>query len=153
MRSGGIVVDMTTSKPSLAQEIAKRALERGIAALDAPVSGGDVGAKNATLSIMVSPLSLSNAIIDDIQIGGDENAVTTVRPMLQCMGKNLTHLGGAGMGQHTKMVNQVSAWMSEVVVAVSNASPLVATPVVISHGSSVHLPRKDSHLHHHDRHV
>ena len=65
---------------------------RGVFAVDAPVSGGDVGAKNATLSFM---------------IGGDQQAVTALQPMLEAMGKNITRLGGPGSGQHTKMVNQV----------------------------------------------
>jgi 3-hydroxyisobutyrate dehydrogenase len=92
LKSGGIVVDMTTSEPSLAIEIADAAKNRGIGALDAPVSGGDVGAKNATLSIMV---------------GGEEGAFEAVLPLLQCMGKTIVLQGGPGAGQHTKMVNQI----------------------------------------------
>jgi 3-hydroxyisobutyrate dehydrogenase len=91
-RPGSVVVDMTTSEPSLAREISEAAAGRGVAALDAPVSGGDVGARNATLSIMV---------------GGDTATVERVRPLLEVMGKTITHLGGAGAGQHTKMVNQI----------------------------------------------
>jgi 3-hydroxyisobutyrate dehydrogenase len=87
-----VLVDMTTSEPSLAGEIAEAARARGVWALDAPVSGGDVGAKNATLSIMV---------------GGDAEAVEAVRPLFECMGKTVVHQGPAGAGQHTKMVNQV----------------------------------------------
>ena len=92
LKSGSIVVDMTTSKPSLAQNIAKEAQERGIFALDAPVSGGDVGARNATLSVMC---------------GGSADALETVRPLLDCMAKNITYLGPAGAGQHCKMTNQI----------------------------------------------
>jgi 3-hydroxyisobutyrate dehydrogenase len=91
-RSGSAVVDMTTSEPSLAEEIAAAAAEKGIASLDAPVSGGDVGARNAALSIMV---------------GGDAETLERVRPLFEAMGKTITHLGPAGAGQHTKMVNQV----------------------------------------------
>lgn len=92
MREGSIVIDMTTSKPSLARTIAQQAAQTGIAALDAPVSGGDVGAKNATLSIMV---------------GGDEAAYQAALPLFEAMGKSVTHLGQAGSGQHTKMCNQI----------------------------------------------
>lgn len=88
---GNIIVDMTTSKPSLAIEIAELANRRGVGAIDAPVSGGDIGAKNATLSIM---------------IGGEEDAVTAVTPAFHAMGKTIVHQGEAGAGQHTKMVNQ-----------------------------------------------
>jgi 3-hydroxyisobutyrate dehydrogenase len=91
-KPGTILVDMTTSEPSLAQEIYQAARAKGVAAVDAPVSGGDVGAKNATLSIMV---------------GGDAEAVDGVRPLLECLGKTVVHQGPAGAGQHTKMVNQV----------------------------------------------
>jgi 3-hydroxyisobutyrate dehydrogenase len=91
-KPGTVLVDMTTSEPSLAQEIYQAAKAKGVAAIDAPVSGGDVGAKNATLSIMV---------------GGDAEAVDAVRPLLECLGKTVVHQGPAGAGQHTKMVNQV----------------------------------------------
>jgi 3-hydroxyisobutyrate dehydrogenase len=90
-QDGTVYVDMTTSEPSLAVEIAEAAAPRGVAALDAPVSGGDVGARNATLSIMV---------------GGDAETLARVRPLLETMGKTIVHLGGPGAGQHTKMVNQ-----------------------------------------------
>jgi len=90
--SGTTIVDMTTSEPSLAVEIHAAAAAKGVGAIDAPVSGGDVGAKNATLSIMV---------------GGDGEVVERVRPLLEVMGKTIVHQGGAGAGQHTKLVNQV----------------------------------------------
>ncbi len=91
-KAGAVLVDMTTSEPSLAREIYEAAKAKGVASVDAPVSGGDVGARNAALSIMV---------------GGDADVVEAVRPLLECMGKTIVHQGPAGAGQHTKMVNQV----------------------------------------------
>jgi 3-hydroxyisobutyrate dehydrogenase len=91
-RPGSALVDMTTSEPSLAREIHETAKAKGVASLDAPVSGGDVGAKNAALSIMV---------------GGEADVVEALRPLLECMGKAIVHQGPAGSGQHTKMVNQI----------------------------------------------
>jgi 3-hydroxyisobutyrate dehydrogenase len=91
-RPGSVLVDMTTSEPSLAVEIYEKARSKGVFALDAPVSGGDVGAKNAALSIMV---------------GGDKEVMEAVRPAFEAMGKTIVHQGGPGAGQHTKMVNQV----------------------------------------------
>jgi 3-hydroxyisobutyrate dehydrogenase len=89
--AGSVLVDLTTSEPSLAVEIAEVAAAKGVACVDAPVSGGDVGARNATLSIMV---------------GGHEEAVERVRPLLETFGKTIVRQGGPGAGQHTKMVNQ-----------------------------------------------
>jgi 3-hydroxyisobutyrate dehydrogenase len=89
---GSTIVDMTTSEPTLAVEIYDAAGAKGVAAIDAPVSGGDIGARNATLSIMV---------------GGDEDAFERVRPLLETMGKTIVRQGGPGAGQHTKMVNQI----------------------------------------------
>jgi len=91
-KAGSILVDMTTSEPSLAKEIYEAAKAKGVASLDAPVSGGDVGAKNAALSIM---------------IGGDKASVDAVTPLFETMGKTIIHQGAAGAGQHTKMVNQI----------------------------------------------
>ncbi len=91
-RAGGVLVDMTTSEPSLAREIYEPAKAKGVGSVDAPVSGGDVGAKEARLSIMV---------------GGDAEVVEAMRPLLECMGKTIVHQGPAGAGQHTKMVNQM----------------------------------------------
>ncbi len=91
-KEGNILVDMTTSEPSLAVEIAEAAKAKGVASVDAPVSGGDVGAKEARLSIMV---------------GGDDDAVSAVQPLFECMGKTIVHQGPPGSGQHTKMVNQI----------------------------------------------
>lgn len=92
VREGTILVDMTTTEPQLARSIDAEAQRRGAHAVDAPVSGGDVGARNATLSIMV---------------GGDPAAVTAVRPLLEILGKNIVHQGPAGSGQHAKMCNQI----------------------------------------------
>src|SRR5579885_3057117 len=91
-KPGTILVDMTTSDPSLAKEIYEAAKAKGVHALDAPVSGGDVGAKNAALSIM---------------IGGDKEVVAAVQPVFEAMGKTIVYQGAAGAGQHTKMVNQI----------------------------------------------
>jgi 3-hydroxyisobutyrate dehydrogenase len=86
-----VIVDMTTSEPALAEEIGARAAARGVHALDAPVTGGDVGARNGTLSIMV---------------GGDQAAFDAVLPCLQAMGTTVERQGGHGAGQHAKLVNQ-----------------------------------------------
>jgi 3-hydroxyisobutyrate dehydrogenase len=91
-KPGSILVDMTTSEPSLAREIYEAGRSKGVSSIDAPVSGGDVGARNAALSIMV---------------GGDKEAVDAVRSLLECMGKTIVHQGPAGAGQHSKMVNQI----------------------------------------------
>jgi 3-hydroxyisobutyrate dehydrogenase len=91
-KPGLTLVDMTTSEPSLAREIETAAKQKGAFSLDAPVSGGDIGAKNAALSIMV---------------GGEAAVVEAVRPLFECMGKTIVHQGPAGAGQHTKMVNQI----------------------------------------------
>jgi 3-hydroxyisobutyrate dehydrogenase len=91
-RGGNIIVDMTTSEPSLAVRIAEQAAELGAVGIDAPVSGGDVGAREAKLSIM---------------IGGDEEAVEALMPCWQAMGETIVRQGGPGAGQHTKMVNQI----------------------------------------------
>ncbi|NLE37945.1 MAG: NAD(P)-dependent oxidoreductase [Pirellulaceae bacterium] len=91
-RHGAMIVDMTTSEPSLAVEIAAASAKQGVHAVDAPVSGGDVGARQATLSIM---------------IGGDAAAVAALQPCFEAMGKTIVHQGGPGAGQHTKMVNQI----------------------------------------------
>lgn len=91
-KAGAVLVDMTTSEPSLAREIFQAAKTKGVGSVDAPVSGGDIGAKEARLSIMV---------------GGEAEVVEAIRPLLECMGKTIVHQGPAGSGQHTKMVNQV----------------------------------------------
>ncbi|OQY32393.1 MAG: oxidoreductase [Spirochaetaceae bacterium 4572_59] len=89
--SGSVLVDLTTSEPSLAVRIFEEAAKKGIASVDAPVSGGDVGAKNGTLAIMC---------------GGEVKAFNRVLPMLEAFGDNIKLMGGAGAGQHTKMCNQ-----------------------------------------------
>jgi 3-hydroxyisobutyrate dehydrogenase len=92
-QKGSYIIDMTTSTPTLAKKIYSQAKERGMYSLDAPVSGGDVGAREARLTIMV---------------GGDESAYTACLPVLECMGKNIVLQGEAGAGQHTKMCNQIA---------------------------------------------
>jgi 3-hydroxyisobutyrate dehydrogenase len=92
MRLPKVIIDMTTSRPSLAVRIHEQAKAKGVGSVDAPVSGGDVGARNATLSIMV---------------GADEADFRLVEPLLRVMGKSIVHQGGPGAGQHTKMVNQI----------------------------------------------
>jgi 3-hydroxyisobutyrate dehydrogenase len=91
-KAGNILIDMTTSEPSLAVEIAERTAKHKVASVDAPVSGGDVGARNATLSIM---------------IGGDADVVASLEPIWKTMGSKWVYQGGPGAGQHTKMVNQI----------------------------------------------
>ena len=90
---GATLIDMTTTKPSLAVNIFKTAKARGLSALDAPVSGGDIGAKNGTLSIMV---------------GGEREVYQKMLPVLSLMGNNIIYEGKAGSGQHTKMANQIA---------------------------------------------
>ncbi len=92
-RPGTLLIDMTTSSPILAGEIEKEAMIKGLYALDAPVSGGDIGAREARLSIMV---------------GGEKEAVAQAMPIFKVMGKQISHMGKAGMGQHTKMSNQIA---------------------------------------------
>jgi len=91
-KPGTVMVDMTTSEPALAIEIYEQARARDVASVDAPVSGGDVGAREAKLSIM---------------IGGDEPAIESVMPLFEAMGKTIVRQGGPGAGQHAKMVNQI----------------------------------------------
>ena len=92
IKENSIIVDMTTSEPSLAQRVYNEAKKLGVSSLDAPVSGGDVGAKNGTLAIM---------------IGGDKEAYETVLPFFNLMGQNISYMGKEGAGQHTKMSNQI----------------------------------------------
>ncbi len=91
-KPGTILVDMTTTSPSLAGEIYQAAASKSVHAIDAPVSGGDVGARAGTLSIMV---------------GGDEEVVKAIMPLLEIMGRQIVHQGEAGTGQHAKMCNQI----------------------------------------------
>ncbi|SDN42558.1 3-hydroxyisobutyrate dehydrogenase [Fictibacillus solisalsi] len=90
---GTYIIDMTTSSPLLAQKIDARAKELNLHSLDAPVSGGDVGAREARLSIMV---------------GGEKEDFEAVLPIFELMGQNIVHQGKAGAGQHTKMCNQIA---------------------------------------------
>ena len=91
--AGAYTADMTTSSPALAERIYVEAKKRGIHALDAPVTGGDMGARNATLNILV---------------GGDEDAFNAMRPVFAAMGKNIVYEGSAGAGQKTKAANQIA---------------------------------------------
>ncbi|WP_440897663.1 NAD(P)-dependent oxidoreductase [Amphibacillus sp. Q70] len=92
-KAGSLLIDMTTSKPTLAEEIAKAAKAKGLTALDAPVSGGDIGAKSGKLAIMV---------------GGDQEGFERALPLFEIMGEKIVHQGPAGAGQHTKMCNQIT---------------------------------------------
>ncbi|MEF2095286.1 NAD(P)-dependent oxidoreductase [Bacillus sp. CFBP9009] len=92
-KQGTHLIDMTTSTPSLAVKIAEEAKKRGMESLDAPVSGGDIGARDAKLTIMV---------------GGSSEAFEAVRPIFDIIGSNVVHQGPAGSGQHTKMCNQIA---------------------------------------------
>jgi 3-hydroxyisobutyrate dehydrogenase len=91
-KPGTILVDMTTTSPSLAQKIYQVAASKSVQAIDAPVSGGDLGARAGTLSIMA---------------GGNEEVVKAITPLLKIMGRQIVHQGGAGSGQHAKMCNQI----------------------------------------------
>jgi 3-hydroxyisobutyrate dehydrogenase len=92
-KKGSYLIDMTTSAPTLAVKIFDVARKRGIHAIDAPVSGGDIGAKNGTLSIMV---------------GGEKEAYEEIHPLFEILGSNIVYQGKAGSGQHTKMCNQIA---------------------------------------------
>lgn len=92
-KKGNIVIDMTTSSPDLAARIYKEGLKVGVDVLDAPVSGGDIGARDAVLTIMV---------------GGDNKVFEVVTPLFELMGKNIVYQGKAGSGQHCKMANQIA---------------------------------------------
>ena len=92
VKKGSYVIDMTTSSPELAVKIYEAAKSRGIKALDAPVTGGDIGAKNGTLTILV---------------GGDEEDYKVCMPIFEAMGTNIHYEGKAGFGQHTKLANQI----------------------------------------------
>ena len=104
--SGAVVVDMTTSSPDLARRIYRAAKSRGVKSLDAPVSGGDIGAREARLSIMV---------------GGDAGTFEAVRPVFELLGANIVLQGPAGAGQYTKMCNQIAIASGMVAVCESLA--------------------------------
>ncbi|KAA0564727.1 NAD(P)-dependent oxidoreductase [Rossellomorea aquimaris] len=93
LKSDSLAIDMTTSSPKLAERIFEVGKDKGISTLDAPVSGGDIGAKEARLSIMV---------------GGDEESFETAKPLLDLLGSNVVYQGKSGAGQHTKMCNQIT---------------------------------------------
>jgi len=126
-REGAVLIDMTTSSPMLAERIAAAAAARGLAAIDAPVSGGDVGARNAALVIMA---------------GGDREALDRVRPILGLMGKSITHLGPAGAGQRCKLANQVAvaigmvAWCEALAHAEAGGLEPAAVQQVIAGGAA-----------------
>jgi len=92
-KENSVFIDMATSTPTLAKKIYEEGKKNGIQALDAPVSGGDIGAKNGTLTIMV---------------GGDEQTFADILPIISCFGQNIVYQGPAGSGQHTKMCNQIA---------------------------------------------
>lgn len=115
-KEGNILVDMTTSEPSLAVEMTETAKKQGVHMLDAPVSGGDKGAKEGILSIM---------------IGGDQEVVQALNPCWEAMGKTIVHQGPAGAGQHTKMVNQTL--ISTMMIGVCEA-------LVYGHKAGLDLP-------------
>jgi 2-hydroxy-3-oxopropionate reductase len=100
--AGLIYIDNSSIKPATAREVAQRMAARGVSCLDAPVSGGDVGAREATLAIMV---------------GGSAETLERVRPVLQAMGKTITHVGDAGAGQIAKAANQIMAAAQMVAMA------------------------------------
>ena len=126
-RPGTLLIDMTTSSPALAARIAAAAAARGLAAIDAPVSGGDVGARNATLVIMA---------------GGDAAAFARARPVLDRLGKSVTLLGPAGAGQRCKLANQIAvavgmvAWCEALAHARAGGLDPAAVQQVISGGAA-----------------
>ena len=126
-RPGTLLIDMTTSSPALAERIAGAATARGLAAIDAPVSGGDVGARNASLVIMA---------------GGDVAALERARPLLDRMGKSVTRLGPAGAGQRCKLANQIAvavgmaAWCEALAHARAGGLDPLAVQQVISGGAA-----------------
>lgn len=126
-RAGLVVVDHSTISPAATREMAAALARRGTAMLDAPVSGGDVGARNATLSIMV---------------GGDEKAFERVRPLLERMGKLIVHCGPSGAGQLTKLVNQILVSITNLAVcealtfAARNGLDLEKTIAAVSGGAA-----------------
>ena len=100
--SGATVIDMSTISPRVTQDIAAKLKDKGVSMLDAPVSGGDVGAINATLSIMV---------------GGDEGVFAECLPVFEAMGKNINLIGGNGAGQTTKLCNQIAVSVNNLAMA------------------------------------
>ena len=103
-KKGSVAIDMTTSSPTLAMDLYNKGLEKEISVLDAPVSGGDIGAQKGTLSIMV---------------GGDKEVFNNSLPVLNAMGSNVVYMGKSGSGQHTKMANQIA--IAGTIVAVNES--------------------------------
>lgn len=126
-KPGTLLIDMTTSSPLLARHIATAAAARGLSALDAPVSGGDIGAKEARLVIMA---------------GGEPAAFERARPVFELMGKNISLLGSAGAGQHCKMANQIAvavgmvSWCEALVYATRAGLDPAAVHASISGGAA-----------------
>lgn len=126
-KPGALLIDMTTSSPVLARTIADASKKRGLAALDAPVSGGDLGAREARLVIMV---------------GGDAGAFARARPLFELMGKTITLLGGPGSGQHCKVANQIGvavgmvAWCEGLAYAKKAGLDVAAVHSTISGGAA-----------------
>jgi len=123
-RPGTYLIDMTTSKPTLAQRLYAEAKKRSLHMLDAPVSGGDIGAREARLTIMV---------------GGDEEAFAEMEPLLRVMGTNVILQGGPGAGQHTKMCNQIAIASNMIgvceAIAYAKRAGLDPTKVLMSIGT------------------
>jgi 3-hydroxyisobutyrate dehydrogenase len=117
-KPGSYLIDMTTSSPMLAKRIYNAAKDKGLYALDAPVSGGDIGAREARLSIMV---------------GGDPETFEAVKPIFEAMGKNIVLQGGPGAGQYTKMCNQIAiaSGMIGVSEAIAYAKKAGLDPVTV----------------------
>lgn len=126
-KPGALLIDMTTSSPVLARTIADASKKRGLAALDAPVSGGDLGAREARLVIMV---------------GGEAGAFARARPLFELMGKTITLLGGPGAGQHCKVANQIAvavgmvAWCEGLAYAKQAGLDVAAVHSTISGGAA-----------------
>ncbi len=126
-KPGALLIDMTTSSPVLARKISDAAAKRGLASLDAPVSGGDLGAKEARLVIMV---------------GGDAAAFARAKPLFEIMGKNIALLGAAGAGQYCKMANQIAvavgmvAWVEALAYAKKAGLDPTAVHASISGGAA-----------------
>ena len=118
---GTYLIDMTTSSPKLAQKIHAAAMAKNLYAIDAPVSGGDVGAREARLAIMA---------------GGDGEAFAAVKPLLELMGTNIVLQGGPGAGQHTKMCNQIAiaSYMVGVCEALAYAKKAGLDPLAVIAG-------------------
>jgi len=102
LKTGSVVIDMSTISPSVTRRLAEEIGQRGCSMLDAPVSGGDVGAKAGTLAIMV---------------GGDAQVLERCRPVFMAMGKTITHVGGPGMGQTVKLCNQILVSVTNLAVS------------------------------------